>query len=572
VKLIDALSLVQKANSADASFPVALICGFSPEPLLTFFAAHLQLRLSGRRVDIRAGRFGDLIGNLERYLQDPCGTLALVLEWADLDTRLGWRQHGGWGRERVTDICSLVEAKLHTIQKMLEASSGSGLAAVSLPSVPAPPVDPVPGWHYGELQRRLDAMAASFAANLSSALNIRFVNPHRLAELCLECQRPDVKTLNRTGFPYQLPYADVLAGMLAQLVQPSAPFKGIITDLDNTLWAGILGEVGVEGVAWDMDHHAAQHGVYQQILQSLADSGVLVAVASKNDPALVRCALERADLLLRPDSVFPVEAGWNPKSISVSRILKAWNISADTVLFIDDSGLELAEIRNAHPALGCRQFLSDPNQVAKLAYELADLCGTPFDSEEDALRLKSLRAVVEQPEGDGGLESLEQVLAGAKGVLTIRPITAPPDPRALELVNKTNQFNLNGRRYHEAEWLGYLQGPSRLLWIASYTDRFGSLGKISVLAGRFIEEAHLEVDAWVLSCRAFARRIEYAMLDALFQRHQVREIHFRFQTTDRNTPLQEFLTRLKGALPNGPIVLTADEFAHRKLACYLSVE
>jgi FkbH-like protein len=572
MRLIEALSLLQKTNPADPPFPVALVCGFTPQPLLTFLAAHLQSRLPGRRVEVREGRFGDLTGNLDRYLRKPCGAAVVVLEWADLDSRLGWRQHGGWGRARVNDICHIVERQLDIVQALLTGAPQSGIVAVSLPSVAAAPVEPAPGWQYGELESRLDALAASFAAKLSAAAHTRFVNPLRLAALSPQRQRLDVKTWNQAGFPYRLPHADVLAGLLAQLLQPPAPFKGVITDLDGTLWAGILGEAGVDGVAWDLEHHAAQHGAYQQMLQSLADSGVLVGAASKNDPALARSALERPDMILRADSIFPVEARWSPKSASVTSILRAWNVSADSVVFIDDSPIELAEVNNAHPTMPCRRFAADPNQVAELLGELADLFGRPPGSEEDLLRLRSLRAGAELHGGMGGVESLEQVLAGANGVLTIIPLSDPPDPRALELVNKTNQFNLNGRRFHEAEWLRYLRSPDRLAWMASYSDRFGPLGKISVLAGRLMGDGELDLDTWVLSCRAFGRRIEYAMLDALFGRHDLRRIHLGFAATDRNGPLQEMLSLVTGTAPKAGSSLDANGFAQRKLPWYMRVE
>jgi FkbH-like protein len=572
MRLIEALSLLQRVNSSSPRFPVALICGFTAQPLLTFLTAHLQSRLPGRRVEVQEGRFGDLAGNLERYLGDPCGSAAVVVEWADLDSRLGWRQHGGWGRSRVRDICDVVERQIHVIHQLLESASGSGTVAVALPSVAAAPVEPLPGWQYGELQSRLDAQAASFAASLSSCKHIRLVNPSRVAALSPQHQRLDVKALNQAGFPYQLPHADVLAELLAQLLQPPAPLKGIITDLDNTLWAGILGEVGVNGVAWDLDHHAAQHGAYQQMLQSLADSGVLVAVASKNDPALVHRALERPDLLLRADSVFPVEAHWNPKSESVARILKAWNISPDSVMFVDDSALEIAEVQNIFPTMKYRPFVGDPNRVAALVSELPDLFGKPVASEEDSLRLQSLRASADLQRGLAAAGSLDQVLAGSDGALTIVPLNDPPDPRALELVNKTNQFNLNGRRLNEAEWLRYLRSPDSLVWMASYADRFGQMGKISVLAGRFTGDGELDLDTWVLSCRVFGRRIEYAMLDALFQRHAVQRIRLHFEATERNGPLQEWLHDVTGAAPACGSSLNAADFAQRKLPWYMRVE
>src|SRR5262249_59422181 len=92
----------------------------------------------------------------------------------------------------------------------------------------------------------------------------------------------------------------------------------------------------------------------------------------------------------------------------------------------------------------------------------------------------------------------------------------PPDPRVLELVNKTNQFNLNGRRHAEGTWLGYLKESETVLLTASYKDRYGPLGKIAALAGG-VQGKTFYVDTWVMSCRAFARRIEHHCLEILFE-------------------------------------------------------
>ena len=114
-----------------------------------------------------------------------------------------------------------------------------------------------------------------------------------------------------TGFPYKLPYTSTFARMLASLVSNRAPKKGLITDLDDTVWSGILGEVGVDGINWTLEHHSQVHGLYQQFLSSLASAGVLIGVASKNDPALVQEAFARKDLLLQKENVFPFEVHWN---------------------------------------------------------------------------------------------------------------------------------------------------------------------------------------------------------------------------------------------------------------------
>ena len=122
------------------------------------------------------------------------------------------------------------------------------------------------------------------------------------------------------------------------------------------------------------------------------------------------------------------------------------------------------------------------------------------------------------------------------------------------MINKTNQFNLNGRRYTESEWLSFLRDSKSHLLVASYKDKYGQLGKIAVLGAR-IDGDRAAVDLWVMSCRAFSRRIEHQCLRQLFGRFGVDEISFDFERTPRNTPFEEFLTGLLGAKPKAPVLV-----------------
>jgi FkbH-like protein len=133
------------------------------------------------------------------------------------------------------------------------------------------------------------------------------------------------------------------------------------------------------------------------------------------------------------------------------------------------------------------------------------------------------------------------------------------DPRPLELVNKTNQFNLNGLRITETAWRERLNRPETVLQVVNYSDKFGPLGKIGVLLGSQ-EGDTVTVDAWVLSCRAFSRRIEFQCLSQLFAREGVRRVRFSFLATPKNGPLQSFLGHFfQGPLEPG-LELTAAGF------------
>jgi FkbH-like protein len=337
------------------------------------------------------------------------------------------------------------------------------------------------------------------------------------------------------GFPYSFSHADALAAGLVRIVLPLAPKKGLITDLDDTLWSGILGDDGLEGVSWDVDHKTGFHGLYQQLLNVLADAGILLGVASKNDAGLVGKALGRRDLVVESRHLFPIETRWGPKPESVERILEAWNVGPDSVVFVDDSRLELAQVKAAFPTMECLEFRRDDPRFLS---ELRDHFGKREIRQEDKLRVASLRdgqAVRQAADG----ASLDALLAGAQARVTFRWGKQPPDPRALELINKTNQFNLNGVRYTQADWNAYLSDPATHLVVVEYQDRFGRLGKIAALAGRERDKS-FDVDVWVMSCRAFSRRIEHQCVKVLLSRWE--SLYLRCERTERNAPMLDFLS------------------------------
>jgi FkbH-like protein len=353
-----------------------------------------------------------------------------------------------------------------------------------------------------------------------------------------------------------MPWASELARGLAEVLYPKAPKKGLITDLDDTLWAGLAGEIGPDAVSWHQADHAQVHGLYQQMLAVLADGGVLLGVCSKNEPAVVEAALAREDLFLDAASLFPVYANWGPKSASVAQVLKAWNIGADSVVFVDDNAMELAEVQQAFPEITCIPFpKKDPAKVWNLLGELRDLFGKPLVMEEDRLRSNSLRAGLEIR------ESSPDFLRSLDGTVTIDYRKNSADKRPLELINKTNQFNLNGLRISEGEWQRYLERKDTLLAVVSYQDKFGPLGKIAALTAEPVG-ACLRISHWVMSCRAFSRAIERHTLDSLFHRTGAAEIQFAFAATERNQPLQEFFREL-GVSEDGWLKRSQFDLPHR---------
>jgi len=403
-----------------------------------------------------------------------------------------------------------------------------------------------------------------FSATIARIRGVRVASRQRLEEESPASERRDIKSELTTGFPYRLAHASTVAGFLARLICPPAPKKGLITDLDDTLWHGILGEVGIRGITWDLDHHSLIHGLYQQVLGSLAETGVLIAAASKNNRETVDQAIQREDLVIPGRYLFPVEAHWGPKSDSVGRILRTWNIAADSVVFVDDSPLELAEVKAAYPDIECLRFPThDYREAYAFLGELRDLLGKETIVAEDSIRRESLRRSALFHEGDSAsLTPSMGFLKDVEAELSLDFAKDPEDPRAFELINKTNQFNLNGRRYSQGRWRDYLRQLDTFLLRVAYRDKFGPLGTIAVLAGRRQPEA-LQIDFWVMSCRAFSRRIEHRCLEQLFEQLEVERIAFDYQPTQRNGPLQDFFSSLLDGVPQPGFQLTRDRFKAR---------
>ncbi len=570
MRLSEALEILQSARHRQNPFSVTLACGFTPLHVETFLAAYLQNTLPDRRVEIRTGLYGDLAGTLEKARSGDA--VAVVIEWPDLDARLGYRSLGGWGPEQENDIVAQVHSSLERFRGAVEKIDGTPIAILT-PTLPPAPAFHTAGWEAGTCELELEHAVANFTLSLAKHPLISIVNARRLLEDSPVDRRADLKAELSTGLPYTLLHSERVGQALARLIQRPARKKGLITDLDDTLWKGIVGEVDADGVSWDLANHSQLHGLYQQLLRALAASGVLIGVASKNDRAVVDRAFSRSDLLLPKDSVFPLEVHWEPKSKSAGRILKAWNIAADSVVFVDDSPMELAEVKAAWPEMECLQFSGkDPASVEKLFRTLRDLFGKSHLGKEDALRLESLRRSAEFHSGaEQSSSDPEQFLSRSEATVTIELNPPASDTRVLELVNKTNQFNLNGRRHTEADWRKQLEHPGAFAIAVSYQDKFGPLGKIAVLSGHR-DDGVVHLNAWVMSCRAFSRRIEDRCLEILFEKFAVDELRFQFEPTSKNNPISEVFERYLDTKPEGSFALSRARFAERAPVLYQRVQ
>jgi FkbH-like protein len=565
MKLIEALShLKEMKERRGGTVTCFLATGFNSLHLRTLVAAELAVAIQDKTVEVLCGIYGDLAQNIDRLKKSEPEIGIVVVEWPDLDPRLGIRSSARRTSLEPSDVLSAVRSRAVQLQQAIGKLPVRSPVVLCLPTLPLPPFSHLPSWQAGEYELELRAIVQSFATNVSHCPQMRLLSAQWIDLVSPLNSRHDIESEIIAGFPYRLPHASALAKGLICLGRPIVPKKGLITDLDETLWRGTLGEDGIEGISWDLENGSQMHAFYQRFLGVLASEGVLIGVATKNEASLVKEALHRRDLALPADALFPVEASWRPKSEALARILKTWNVGPDSVVFVDDSALELAEVKASHPEVECFQFPNSGNaRVYELVLRLRDMFGKSAILEEDSIRMESIRrSHMTADVRETGAAPQSSFFDQVEAEISFDFSKTPLEPRALELVNKTNQFNLNGVRHTVDSWHDYLQIPAIILMVISYRDKFGPLGRISVLVGRQ-DGRRLVVNTWVMSCRAFSRRIEYRCIEELFSRFDLDEIELDYLETDRNGPFRDFLSGILGTAPSPHCTISRERLSTR---------
>lgn len=568
MKLSDALKVLQGSDKTLPVFEAFLACGSTPLHLQTFLAAFIQQRCPQYSVKVYAGIYGDLAGNVARIAEASASVGVVLIEWQDLDPRLGIRRVAGWDWKDLPEIAADAGKKLAALEGLIVAASERKKVTVCLPTLPFPLLSSQNPATVSPLQAELELALAEMKNRLvRQKASIAVLNP--VGDLG-EAFDPAAELA--FGFPYSLAHASYLAEKMSAVVCPLPVKKGIVTDLDMTVWKGILGDDGIQNVHWDLERHAQPYGLYQQLLHALAREGVLVAAATKNSPEMVReMFAQRRDLIVKEEDFFPLAASWRPKSEMVKDILATWNIGAESIVFIDDNAFEVEEVGRKFPGMECIQFDPSVRSVMDLWRGLRVKFARNTVREEDRIRSASIRSINRANLLASDSEDMDEFLRNLRATLTLHFSRDARDERSLELIDKTNQFNLNGTRLTDAEFREHLADENSFLLAVGYSDKFGPLGKISALLGRK-ESNEIVVDSWALSCRAFSRRIEFACLRALFNVYSVGRIRLCWRKTDRNSYLQEFLSSLPGTGLRDPFWVEKESFLRECPALFHDVK
>jgi FkbH-like protein len=299
--------------------------------------------------------------------------------------------------------------------------------------------------------------------------------------------------------------------------------KCLVLDLDNTLWGGVIGDDGIQGLMLGRDNATGEaFQDFQRYVKALQGRGILLAVCSKNETETAAQGFSHPDSILKLEDFSAFKANWNPKPDNIREIALELNIGLESLVFVDDNPAERALVAAQLPEVAVPDVGSDVTRFAE-ALEQERYFEMTQIVKEDLSRGSYYRANVQRNVIQGKFEDYGEFLSSLEMVAEIAPFAPMYLDRIAQLINKTNQFNLTTRRYTGAEVAALANDPQYLTLYGRLRDRFGDNGLVSVMIGQMSSES-LEIDVWLMSCRILKREMELAMFDALVERCQAKGV------------------------------------------------
>lgn len=325
---------------------------------------------------------------------------------------------------------------------------------------------------------------------------------------------------------------------LPALLKPS--LKAIIVDLDNTLYQGVLGEDGIDGIVLTEGHISLQ-----QQLKSLATQGLFLCIASKNEERdVISLFDERKDFPLRKDDFTKICANWNSKAQSIEEIARYLNINPDSMLFIDDNMGELLAVAEAFPQIKLIHALDDAQITCRILSMYPGLLRL-HSHREDKLRKGDVQANAIRRRLQG-TSSPEEYLRSIGTKITFSLNNAQQAARISELANKTNQFIFCYRRYSLSEVMSLIQRDDAVVVTASLSDNLSDSGIIGVCVA-FKQKGFVEIDECFVSCRALGRGLDEIIVLGMFscaiKQFGVNRLKINFVAGERNHPAGQFVEK-----------------------------
>jgi FkbH-like protein len=341
-------------------------------------------------------------------------------------------------------------------------------------------------------------------------------------------------------------YADHVGRALAAIRGKSQ--KVLILDLDNTVWGGVIGDDGLEGIQIAQgDARGEAHLAVQRLALDLRQRGIVLAVSSKNNDEVAREPFEKhPEMLLKLEHIAVFQANWNDKATNIQAIAEELSLGLDAMVFLDDNPVERGLVRKLLPQVAVPELPEEPAYYARtlaaagyfeaVAFATEDLKRAGF-YQDNAKRANLQKQV-------GGVDAY---LASLDMTITFQPFDATGRARIVQLINKSNQFNLTTRRYTDPEVAAAENDPAVFTLQVRLTDVFGDNGMISVVICRPAEAGAWQIDTWLMSCRVLGRKVENMVLRKILDHARatgIQKLIGTYRPTDRNKLVVDHYAKL----------------------------
>jgi FkbH-like protein len=291
--------------------------------------------------------------------------------------------------------------------------------------------------------------------------------------------------------------------------------KCVVLDLDNTMWGGVVGDDGLEGIQLGDNDDTGAFRSFQLFIRELSRRGIILAVCSKNEDAVARKAFsEHPGMVLRLEDIAVFVANWEDKATNIRRIRDKLNIGLDSMVFLDDNPFERNLVRQLVPEVIVPELPEDPTLYVRAISEL-NLFETASHSALDAERGQLYREQDQRDSERSRFENLDEYLKSLETVARVAHFEQPDLPRIAQLIQRSNQFNLTTRRYSESECAKMMEDANCFGFSTTVRDRYGDFGLINIVIPRRVD-AVLEIDTFVMSCRVLQRGVEQLAMNKVF--------------------------------------------------------
>lgn len=336
-------------------------------------------------------------------------------------------------------------------------------------------------------------------------------------------------------------YADHVARVIGALRGKSR--RCLILDLDNTVWGGVIGDDGLEGIKVAQgDATGEAHLAVQRMALALRERGVVLAVSSKNNDDVARKPFrEHPEMLLKEDHLAVFQANWNDKATNIKAIAEELSLGLDAMVFLDDNPVERGLVRQILPQVAVPELPEDPALYARTLAAAGYFESVTFSSEDlkraEYYQDNARRVTLQKQAGD-----VDAYLASLNMEITFQPFDKTGRARITQLINKSNQYNLTTRRYTEAEVADAENDAHCFTLQVRLADTFGDNGMISVVICREAQPRTWEIDTWLMSCRVLGRRVQETVLQEILQHAKARGIKTLigvYKPSDRNQMVEQ---------------------------------